>query len=128
MDKAYAQALWRIVEGGKEPKKAVRALREALISSGREALLPRIARAFARIADRNTSQSSVVVSVAREKDSGAAIRQSSVILKELGTSPKDLKTRVDDTLIGGWRLEGKGTLVDNSYKKHLLSVYNRLTN
>ena len=128
MENSYAQALWRMVKSGKDAKKAVRALKDILAAHGRGALLPRIARAFARIAERDASRNDVVLTIAREKDSRAAHKQLSARLKELDITPKTLKTQIDDCLIGGWRLEGKETLIDNSYKKHLLSVYNRLTN
>jgi len=35
---------------------------------------------------------------------------------------------VDESLIGGWRLEGKETLVDASYKRELLELFNRSVN
>lgn len=128
MEQSYAQALWSIVASGKDAKKAVRALRDLLATHGREALLPRIARAFARIAERDASRNDVVLTIAREKDSRMAHIELKSRLAELGIAAKNLKTQIDDTLIGGWRLEGKETLIDNSYKKHLLAVYNRLTN
>ncbi len=36
-----------------------------------------------------------------------------------------IETRVDETLIGGWRLEGREHLIDASYKHYLLDMYNR---
>lgn len=126
MEDAYAQALWKIVSGGTDAKKAVRALHETLVVHGRESLLPRIARAFARLAEKNISRHEVVLTVSRAKDAVIAQKQAKALLKENKVAVKDLKTQVDDTLIGGWRLEGKETLFDNSYKKHLLSMYNRV--
>ena len=126
MENAYAQALWNMIEGGASATKAVHSLRDALTARGRAALLPRIARAFARIAERNSARNDVVLSVSRESDVNSAKKQIKSALEELQVSSKDLKTQIDDTLIGGWRLEGKETLFDNSYKKQLLSVYNRV--
>lgn len=127
METAYAQALWKMVEGGMTPAKAVRALQETLKVHGREALLPRIASAFARIAERETKRSDVVLTVAREKDERRAHKDIKEMLTRMGVEQKDLKTQIDDTLIGGWRLEGKETLVDASYKNQLLELYNRVT-
>jgi len=127
MQEAYAQALWKMVEGGLTPAKAVRALQETLKVHGREALLPRIASAFARIAQRETKRSDVVLTLAREKDGRHAHKEIKEMLTRMGVTSKDLKTQIDDTLIGGWRLEGKETLVDASYKNQLLELYNRVT-
>ena len=135
METAYAQALWKMVEGGLTPAKAVRALEVTLKVHGREALLPRIASAFARIAQRETKRSDIVLTVAREKDihrarlSAKKYLDGMVAKSARGGSAfgRDLKTQIDDTLIGGWRLEGKETLVDASYKNQLLALYNSVT-
>jgi len=135
MESAYAQALWKMVEGGMTPAKAVRALQETLKTHGREALLPRIASAFARIAAREAKRTGVVLTVAREKDERRARSEAKKYLESMDIKSaqggsalgRDLKTQVDDTLIGGWRLEGRETLTDVSYKKALLDLYVRVT-
>gem|GEM_PF-526935 len=145
MESAYAQALWKMVEDGMTPAKAVHALHGILKTHGREALLPRIASAFARIAAREAKRTGVILTVAREKDIHRARLEAKKYLEGMdaksargGSQPKadgpraqalgrDLKTQIDDTLIGGWRLEGKEQLVDASYKNQLLELYNRAT-
>ncbi len=127
MEHVYAQALWQTVARGTDAKKAVHALRETLVADGRETLLPRIARAFGRLAEREAKRTDVVLTIAREKDERQARAQIKELLSQMDVDAKSLKTRVDDTQIGGWRLEGKETLFDNSYKKHLLGMYNRVT-
>ena len=127
MEQSYAQALWKMVEGGMTPAKAVRALQETLKVHGREALLPRIASAFARIAQRETKRTDVVLTLAREKDERRAHKDIKEMLTRMGVASKDLKTQIDDTLIGGWRLEGRETLTDVSYKKALLDLYVKVT-
>ncbi len=127
MEQAYAQALWKMVEGGMTPVKAVHALRDTLKAHGREQLLPRIARAFARIAQREAKRTDVVLTVAREKDERRAHKEIKELLSQMGVEAKGVKTQVDDALIGGWRLEGKELLVDASYKKLLLDFFSRAT-
>lgn len=127
MEQDYAQALWKMTEDEMDAKKAVHALHELLVKTGREALLPRIGRAFARIAERESKKNDVVLSVARESDERTAHREANKVLSEMSVEAKELKTQVDDTLIGGWRVEGREMLVDKSYKKELLSLYNRVT-
>lgn len=127
MEKAYAEALWQIVENGEKPKEAVAKLRAVLVSHGREALMPRIAREFARIAAHEGAKKSVTLTVAAEKHAAAAKRAVQGALNELGADADDLNVQVDDSLIGGWRLEGRERLQDASYKKSLLSIYNRAT-
>ncbi len=127
METAYAQALWKMVEGGMTPVKAVHALQGTLKTHGREALLPRIGSAFARIAERESKRNDIVLTVAREKDERNAHKEVKSLLSGMGIETKDLKTQVDDTLIGGWRLEGRELVVDASYKNQLLELFNRAT-
>jgi F0F1-type ATP synthase delta subunit len=126
MEHAYAQALWEMAKGGMDGKKAVHALRELLIRTGREALLPRIGLVFARIAERESKKHAVTLSIARESDERTAHREAKKVLSEMGVETKNLKTHIDGTLVGGWRLDGGEILIDNSYKKKLLSMYNRV--
>ncbi len=127
MEKTYAQALWDMVEGGMKPREAVAKLHQTLAAARRGNLLPRIARAFGRIAERQARKHEIVLSVARAKDEYRAKRDVKSILKELKARASDLTIKVDDTLIGGWRLEGKERLHDAGFKKYLLSIYNRTT-
>jgi len=127
METIYAQALWQMVEKGMKPKEVVMKLRESLENRGRVILMPKIARAFARIAEREHRKRAVTLSVAHEKDALKAEREVKKVLEELGASAEDIEVHVDDSLIGGWRLEGREWLLDASYKKSLLSIYNRAT-
>ena len=127
MESAYAQALWKMVESGMPPVKAVHALRDLLKACGREALLPRIGWSFARIAEREGKRTGVTLSVAREKDERAAKNAVKDIIAKLGIEPKEVNVHVDDSLIGGWRLEGRETLVDASHKSELQKLYNCVT-
>lgn len=126
MEHAYAQALWSAVEGGMTPHAAVKSLKELLERSGRAALIPKVVRAFARLAERESKKNDLVLTVARDIDERHARTEAREILEALEDS-KDLKTQVDDSLIGGWRLEGKGMLIDNSHKNKLLGIYHRVT-
>jgi F0F1-type ATP synthase delta subunit len=123
----YAQALYQMLKEGMRPKEAVAKLRAVLRRQGRERLLSRIEHAFARIATRNEKKNTVTLSIARAKDKRKAQSAVKGLLKEMGISSKELAVEIDESLIGGWRLEGRERLVDASFKKDLLSLYNRVT-
>ena len=126
MEKAYAQALWKAIEKGLEPKKAIAALHASLQAHGRESLMPRIAAAFERLAQRNARRGRITLTVAKEDESRAAIKSAKSVLDTFGEGT-EIDVCVDPSLIGGWRVEGKETLVDASYKKYLLDMFNRAT-
>ena len=123
MPALYAKALWHVVEKGMAPVRAVRSLHETLARHGRATLLPRISRAFRRIATRELTRDTVTLSLAREKDTGAK-KEARKTLSALNVKERDVKVHKDETLIGGWRAEGRGVLLDVSFKKMLLDVYN----
>jgi len=127
MHEAYAQALWKMVDGGAKPKEAVVKLRAHLSTAGRMGLFPRIARAFSRLAERYERVNNLVLTVARKKDEASALRAAKKHLADVDIETKGITLQLDESLVGGWRLEGKGILLDASYRKQLLSLYNLAT-
>ena len=127
MENAYAQALWQMVEGGTQPHEAVAALKKSLETQGRSALLPKIARAFERLAAREGRKNTMQLTVARKKDIQMALEGAKKVLLQERIRETDLVESVDESIVGGWRLEGRGVLIDNSWKKSLLTIYNQAT-
>ncbi len=116
---------------------AVHAIHDRLTKEGRAILMPRVAHAFSQIAERESKKSDYTLTVARDQDLAHAKKEAEKLIStytsETGADGANLpaqaglKTQVDDSLIGGWRLEGNERLVDVSYKKRLLDLYNGVT-
>ena len=86
--------------------------------------MPRIAKAFERLAAREEARAKITLTIANQQDEQRARQEAS------GGSdlPKQrIEVEVNPTLIGGWRLEGQESLIDASYKKHLLAIYTAAT-
>ena len=115
MEKAYAQVLWELLQKGERPKEAVTKIHLALAARGRVSLMPAIGRAFQRLAQREAQKNRSVLVVAKKQDESKARRESDAKVAEL---------KIDETLIGGWKLFDKGQLIDESWKSALLSIYN----
>ncbi len=124
MPEAYAQVLNRLLEKGEAPHAAVQKVHESLKASGRTALFPKIARAFERLMHKKNSRTAVRLFVATEGDSRNAKHEAE---HALGTTHEHMQVVSDQSLIGGWRVEAGEKLVDMSYKKALLSIFNRAT-
>jgi F0F1-type ATP synthase delta subunit len=124
MQEPYAQALMKLVEKGETPHAAVQKLHENLVKSGRVALFPRIARAFERLAQKRIGKTAVKLFVAAESDARHAKHEAE---HALGTAHEKMETHTDSSLIGGWRVEAGEIVVDMSYKKQLLAIFNRAT-
>ena len=118
MEQAYAQVLFRLIQGGEKPKDAVAKVQKALAKSGRAALMPAVARAFERLAQREAQKNRSVLVVARKSDEAMARRESGA---------KEAELSVDSSLIGGWQLFDKGELRDESWKSALMTIYQNAT-
>ena len=114
----YAEAVMSLLEKGMKPKDVVNSINSSLKAAGRVALMPHIARAFARLGARRGQRNRSILIVAKKKHERTARKESGA---------HEIPLQVDENLIGGWRLENKEELVDASWKKHLLSIYNRAT-
>src|SRR6185503_9958613 len=114
MEKAYAQALWELIQKGEKPKEAVAKVRAALVERGRATLMPAVGRAFERLAWREAQKNRSVLVVARKSDEAKARRESAAAEAELS---------VDPSIIGGWQLFEKGEMRDESWKSALLHIY-----
>ena len=124
LEHAYAEALKKTIENGKEPKAAMAALRDALEKRGRQALFPRITRALRMLLERERTQNTLTLSIAGAHATRAK-KEAGEVLKSMHVKVDDVEIKTDEHLIGGWRLEGREHLYDASFKKHLLSIYNR---
>ena len=60
----------------------------------------------------------VHISVGRQQDAAAAMKAAEVVASDV---------LLDPTLIGGYRIEKGDTLIDASWKKHLITLYNAVT-
>lgn len=124
MQEAYAQALLKLVERGETPHAAVQKLSENLAKHGRSALMPKIARTFERLAQRQIGKTVVRLFVANDGDARHAKHEAE---HALGAAHEHMQVKTDSSLIGGWRVEAGEKLIDMSYKKQLLAIYNRAT-
>ena len=127
METTYAQALWTAIKRGTESSKAVTQLNTVLVAQGRETLWPKIAFAFKRIAEREIGKSALRLTVADASHEAQARKSALEAISKLNLTTKDVRVHIDDSLIGGWRLEGQEILIDASYKKDLLTIYQTAT-
>lgn len=124
MPEVYAHVLVKMIGKGEAPHSVVQKLQENLTEHGRSALLPKIARAFERIMQKRGQRTDVRLFVAAHDDARHAKSEAE---HALGTVHEHMHVHTDSSLIGGWRVEAGERLVDMSYKKQLLSIFNRAT-
>lgn len=129
----YAEALVSVLEKNEKASKKeitdIVARFHALVKArGHEALLKMIPRELARIAERRAEHSRVTLVTADTKSRSKWEHAYDHYVKEgilSGEHPKE--NLIDDSIIGGFQLKTKDTLIDGSYKKSLLELYRNIT-
>jgi F0F1-type ATP synthase delta subunit len=114
----YAKAIFDLIKSGKDADSIKDGLLKSLKSRGALSLLPKVLNAYTKLQYKASAQGATLY-VARDADVDSAI-------KELGLQERP-NIKVDDRLIGGYRLESNGKLLDNSFKAKLLQAYRNAT-
>jgi len=112
----YAKAMFALTNAGKTADEIFSGVISSLKKRGALGLLPKILSAYERLVMK-ASHAGAVLTVARITDREAALKASGAQI--------DTEVKIDERIIGGYRLEKSGVLIDNSFKEQLLSVYRK---
>jgi len=85
-------------------------------------LLPKILTILEHAINRDKSQKATLV-LARDSDKDKILEAVGDDFGKISTLKEDLNIKIDESIIGGYRLETSGDLIDESYKSRLLSIY-----
>lgn len=122
----YSSALLDLLLNGSKQADVFDSLKTLLKNKGHEKLYARILRDTQKRIEKQSEQAHIHVIVSREKD---LKNLEDSILKTIATlgGGTEFLTGEDPTLIGGFKVIGYGKVIDQSFKKKLLSVYRSLT-
>lgn len=127
----YAEALYDALEGKneKETKGIVARFVKTMQARGHRGLLKHVPIELEKVFARRGKQSEVELVVSGEKGSDKWMHAYDHYKKE-GLFPKDAlrKDLVDKTLIGGFQIRTKNLLIDGSYKRSLIELYQNIVN
>ncbi len=116
----YAKALKKLLSEGFDVNDAFANFIKVLKRRGAIGLLPKIVLQLESMEMREQAYKPTL-SVARDSDFTMATKDAVV-----GVLP--VEKVIDKTLIGGYKIEQNGTLIDTSYKGVLLDLYRKITN
>ena len=118
----YAHALYDLQKNQKlSADAAVSKLVKVLKSKGHLKLLPSIVAEFERILGLGRDTETMTITCARKEDFD---KYRSELKNHLGHSDASFtEEKIDETIIGGFILQKGETVVDGSYKKKLLLLY-----
>ncbi|KKS26967.1 MAG: hypothetical protein UU88_C0014G0011 [Parcubacteria group bacterium GW2011_GWC1_42_11] len=129
----YAEALYRALQGEKvisegDSKKVFVRFKKVISARGHDRLLPLIGREFEKIITRENKNNEVVLITADSKSKSKWMHAYDHYKKEK-IIPKGSVCRevVDESIIGGFQIRTKDTLIDGTYKKSLVELYRKIT-
>lgn len=127
----YALALASALKGAKgekEEKRIFARFREVIRARGHERLLSLVPRELEKIAQREREAQTATLVIAdlksKTKWSHACDHYEREGVLPVGAT---LVHRVDETIVGGFQIRTKDTLIDGSYKRALLDLYRNIT-
>ena len=118
-----------LLESDSDSKKIFARFRKVVSARGHERLLPFVAHELEKIMSRERDRNEVLLVTADNKSVSKwahaydHYEKEGVIRK--GATRRDV---VDETIVGGFQIRTKDTLIDGSYKKSLVELYRDITN
>lgn len=127
----YAEALYGALEKRKSERdveKIFVRFRDVLARRGHARLLPFVIEEFEKITAREQLKNEVVLVTADKKSHSKWLHAYDHYEKE-GALPKGASRRdvIDESIIGGFQIRTRDTLIDGSYKTPLVKLYRKIT-
>ena len=130
----YAEALYGALQGKEvkteaDSKRIFKRFQKVLGERGHEKLIPFIGHELEKILVREKDKNEVVLVTTDNKSMSKWSHAYDHYEKE-GIISKHATRRdvVDETIVGGFQIRTKDTLIDGSYKKSLVELYRNITN
>lgn len=125
LEEAYATAIYHAHMKGIDETKLLSRLIALLKKRGHLKLLPKICRHLKGLQVKDLRRNTAAVRVAKEAHTSRYKKEIDNACKKLGIT--ETAVVIDDTLIGGYVVEGNNTLIDASYKDILLQLYKKVS-
>ncbi|MBI5799036.1 MAG: F0F1 ATP synthase subunit delta [Candidatus Yonathbacteria bacterium] len=130
----YAEALYGALQGKhvkseSDSEKVFTRFRKVLSLRGHDRLLPFISHEFEKILSREKDKNEVTLVTADSKSVSKWAHAYDYYEKQGIISKHATRLDVvDETIVGGFQIRTKDTLIDGSYKTSLVNLYRQITN
>lgn len=121
----YIQAIRELLREGHDPEAVFRNLTILLKRKGHEKLHAQILRGVSTQIEKDIQGDTALVTLAREHDCKVQKHAIESVLASMGTET-NFEITIDPAIIGGFTAVQGGKIVDQSYKKQLLTLYRSL--
>ena len=121
----YAQASYEALKGGMDVEAVLVRLKEILEKNGHGGLLKESIRELLVQLEKDEADNTAHLVVAKAGDAKRYEKDVAEFMRVRGI--EQYTTSVDEALVGGFVIRGKGHELNASYKKSLLTIYRSLT-
>lgn len=125
MKKAYVSALIASILAGQPVETALANLRTLLVKRGHARLWSQILKATERELTVKLARVTPRVTLAKEGSVDAATITGALAV--LGTADAQYDVSIDETLVGGFTVRVGDRVIDKSYKRMLINLYEKIT-
>lgn len=122
----YIKAALVLIAEGYDPDALLTKLKALLEKKGHTGLYPQILKGLHTALEQKSVAAVPVVRVAHDADTQKHAEKVKAALAQLGAA-ETFTTHTDDSLIGGFVVEHNHKIIDNSYKRQLVSLYREVT-
>ena len=125
----YAKALHELSVSSKhEEGQILKYFVKTVIENGHAHLFPKIVKAFERLITKDTKRSTIRITsaTAMTEEKILELLRKEPFKHALSPKHKHVERRMDDSIVGGVVVESGTTLIDASYKRMLLDLYQSL--
>lgn len=123
--KEYIQAAYEVITQGGDVEAVLKNVQTVLERRGLGKVYPRVLRGLLEKLERGQANEVPTVLIAREKDMER--HRTAIEAAVARIAPQSAySVEMDESIIGGFIVSGKGKRIDHSYKSTLLDTYHRL--
>ncbi len=127
MKKNYIKAIMELLAAGQAIDVVLAHLKEVLARRRHLSIHSDILKGLQAEMERSAKENAAVLFVAKVGDSAKLAAAVDAALSSMKESGAQVRTVVDETLIGGFKINHNGKTVDASYKTKLLTLYKNIT-
>lgn len=123
--KHFAKASIALIIEGKNEDLVLANLRKELEKRGETKLYPQVLKEMVRTLEVEARKKRATITIARESDKKRLSKSIDRAITELGSPESNYI--IDRTIIGGFIIRTRDSVLDRSYKHQLLSIYHEVT-
>ena len=125
MKQAYITALTSALLVTKDVEAVLTSTKALLKEKGHERLWPGVLKGVVRALEKYEIDQTPEITLAKE--GALSVAELKAALAEINVASETIRTTIDPNIVGGFILQHQDTMLDKSYKRALVDIYQKVT-